>query len=471
MEKYLKVYNIKDFGAVGNGIHDDAKAIQSAIDECYKLGGGRIIVPSPNVYLTGPFKLKSNIDLHVEAGASILANPDKSVYTESAFKENKSEGTFWISAENSNNISISGTGIIDGNSLVFMTGEEKSAYILPKPDVNGVDIRPHLLTIINSKNLTIRDITLKNSTYWCLHLVGCNDVIINGIRILNNLKVRNSDGIDPDHCKNVRISDCYIESGDDCICLKNRREYEEFGDCENITVTGCTLVSSSCAIKIGSENVNTIRNVVMDSCIIKSSNRGIGIQNRDEGNVENIIFSNMIIEGRLFDDVWWGKAEPIYVTCFNRDNAKRRLPSTGVQKNVGNVRNIVFNNIICESENGVFISGCEHNKPSDIKLTGVKIKINKTTKYKGGVYDRRPCNLEGLIEHPTSGFYLSNAGNVSIELSEVVWGENIVDYYGSALFAENVDKLNLISFSGKSANPVLFPDQNLINVNEKNNLT
>ena len=120
--------------------------------------------------------------------------------------------------------------------------------------------------------------TIRNSAYWTVHLIGCNDVSIDGISILNNLKIRNGDGIDVDHSKNVRIANCHIESGDDCICLKNRREFEEYGSCEDIVVTNCTMVSRSCAFKIGSENMDKINNVLFNNCIIKNSNRGIGIQ-------------------------------------------------------------------------------------------------------------------------------------------------------------------------------------------------
>ncbi|MBD0295076.1 MAG: right-handed parallel beta-helix repeat-containing protein, partial [Flavisolibacter sp.] len=257
--------------------------------------------------------------------------------------------------------------------------------------------------------MRIRDIHIGNSAYWTVHLVGCNDVVISGITLLNSLKVRNSDGIDVDHSKNVRISDCYIESGDDCICLKNRREYEEFGPCENILVSNCTMTSRSCAIKIGSENTDTIRQVVFNNCIIKNSNRGVGIQNRDEGLVSDVIFSNMIIESHLFSDVWWGKAEPIYVTAYRRANANNkdanwRFPKGAIEGRVGEVKNINFSNIQCASENGVYISGESTDKISNIVFDGVDVFINKTTTIPGGVYDRRPSNVEGFVKGRTSAF-------------------------------------------------------------------
>jgi polygalacturonase len=163
---------------------------------------------------------------------------------------------------------------------------------------------------------------------------------------------------DLDHSKNVRISDCYIESGDDCICLKNRREYEEFGRCENITVTNCTMTSRSCAIKIGSENMDTIRQVLFNNCIIKKSNRGVGIQNRDEGVVSDVIFSNMIIEGHLFSDVWWGKAEPIYVTAYrrakiNHKDANWRFPKGATEGRAGGKKYLFCQYQMHQRERGI----------------------------------------------------------------------------------------------------------------------
>ena len=161
------------------------------------------------------------------AGSVLLANPDVSVYQKSAFRENLGEGTIWIGGEQAENVTISGKGTIDGNGRAFMGPEEKAAFVL-KP-FSVIDPRPHVLTLVKIRNLLIRDVTFKNSAYWCVHIVGCDDVRIEGVTILNHLKIRNGDGIDIDHSRNVRITNCTIESGDDCICLKTRREYEDCG--------------------------------------------------------------------------------------------------------------------------------------------------------------------------------------------------------------------------------------------------
>jgi polygalacturonase len=450
------IYNIKQYGAIGDGKSNNAKAIQRAIDACSAAGGGRVYVPAGGTFISGPFKLKSFVELYVETGARILASGDEKLYTESAFRENKGEGTIWIGGENLEQVTISGGGIIDGNGIAFMGKELEDSYEL-KP-FNIVDPRPHLLTLVGCKNVRIRDLTIRNSAYWTVHLAGCNDVVITDITLLNSIKVRNSDGIDIDHSKNVRIANCYIESGDDCICLKNRREYQEFGACENITVSNCTMTSSSCAIKIGSENMDRISHVVINNCIIKNSNRGLGIQNRDEGTVSDVVFSNIIVDAHLFSDVWWGKAEPIYITAYRRATANNkdagwRLPKGEKQGRVGAVTNVFFSNIKCNSENGIYVSAETADKISNIYFDQVDVNINKTTAQPGGVYDRRPGNVEGLVKGRTSAFYLDQATGINIRNCSVSWGANRPGYFAHGVESHNVTALTINNLAGQSADP------------------
>lgn len=399
-----RIYNVVDYGAVGNKIADDAKAIQQAIDECSANGGGTVLLPANHTFMSGPLCLKSNVDLHLEATAVLLANPDEGIYKLSAFGENRGEGMMWIYANGADNISITGKGTIHGNGIAFMGKELDDSYEL-KP-VTTFDPRPHVLTLTDVKNLTIRDITIRDGAYWTVHLIGCDGAVIDGISLLNNLKIRNGDGIDLDHSRNVRISNCHITSGDDCICLKNRREFEQYGPCHDITVTNCVMTSRSCAIKIGSENMDSIYNVVFDNCVITRSNRGLGIQNRDEGTVTDVMFSNIIMDCQLWSDVWWGKAEPIYVTSYPRANgnhkdANWRFPKGDTVGRCGEVSRIYFNNIVANSENGCFVGGDVEGKVNNVHFSNVRLVRKKVTAYEGGAIDLRPCRDTQFM--PTQG--------------------------------------------------------------------
>ena len=398
------VYDVTAVGAVGDGKTDDALAIQRAIDRCSAEGGGRVLFPRNHTFLAGPIELKSNVELHLEATATLKANPDESIYQLSAFGENRGEGMLWLYANGAENLSITGKGTIHGNGIAFMGAELEDSYELKPLADQTFDPRPHVLTLTAVKNLTIRDVTIKEGAYWTVHLIGCNEAVIDGINLLNNLKIRNGDGIDIDHSKNVRIANCHITSGDDCICLKNRREFEQYGSCHDITVTNCVMSSRSCAIKIGSENMDSIYNVVFDNCIITGSNRGLGIQNRDEGTVTDITFSNIQLDCRLWSDVWWGKAEPIYVTSYPRANgnhkdANWRFPKGQIEGKCGEVSRIRFNNITATSENGCFIGGDEPGKVKDIYFNNVRVNLvaHPSPLTSHFLMDKRPCKGEGFI--------------------------------------------------------------------------
>ena len=426
------VYDVCRFGALGDGKTDDAVAIQQAIDRCSSEGGGRVLLPANHTFLAGPIQLKSNVELHLQATATLLANPDESIYHLSAFGDNKGEGMMWIYAQHAQNISITGMGTISGNGVAFMGAELDDSYEL-KP-VTTFDPRPHVITLTDVRNVVVRDVTIRDGAYWTLHLVGCDGAVIDGINLLNNLKIRNGDGIDLDHSRNVRIANCHITSGDDCICLKNRRETAQYGSCHDIVVTNCVMTSRSCAIKIGSENMDSIYNVLFDNCIIKASNRGLGIQNRDEGTVTDVVFSNIMLDCRLWSDVWWGKAEPIYVTSYPRANgnhkdANWRFPKGQLEGRCGQVERIFFQNIVATSENGCFIGGDTDDKVRDIHLSHVTLYLKKSTTYQGGIYDKRPCRGEGFVTDKVYGLYVEKAAQVTAD--NFVVRDMGVDYGGA----------------------------------------
>jgi polygalacturonase len=436
-------YNILEFGAKGDGITNNAEFIQRAIDVCHKQGGGQVIIPSGNVYKSGSILLKSNVDLHIEKGAILKASDQlidfknlKEEYTDSSNRKvpsyinceygGKPFQTF-IYAYGEKHVSISGLGKIDGNEEIFygsVTDYHIEGTFYP---------RIPLILIENSQITTIKEITLQNSGFWTVHLAGCEDVLVDSIRILNNLKMANSDGINPDHCKNVRIVNCHIECGDDCIVIKNTKDFSHYGPTENILISGCTLISTSAALKIGTESVDDFNNIIVTNCTISRTNRGISMQLRDKGNIKNVVFSNINIETRGFSPQWWGRGEPIYITTINR-NAKTQS---------GKIKNITFNNINCLSENGIFISGCEDNMIEDILFNNVTLEIENKSKWGARGYDIRPCEGEGLLNQETSGVYCYNAKNIRFEQFKIYHSDNTKKIAKTDFELKNVDNIKI----------------------------
>ncbi len=407
-------FNVLDFGAIGDGITNDAAAIQAAINACSEAGGGRVVLPGGKVFRSSVLTLCSNLEFHLEMGATlkgsdhlsdylmsaqIMSNPHKAdVPSYENCEYNGRPTHYFLYAKDCENLAITGLGKIDGNESIFY-GEVKHCHI-----EGAFYPSAPLLYLENVNHLTIEQVTLTNSAFWTVHMIGCKDVLIDGIRILNNLKMANCDGIDPDHCQNVRISNCHITCADDCIVFKNTAQAMQYGPCENITISNCTLTSTSAAIKIGSESEDIFRNIIVENCVISHTNRAISLQLRDKGSIENVAFHNIAIGTRLFRrEMFWGAAEPIAITVFKRkENAE-----------VGTIHNILFSNIFCKSENGILIYGESEGAISDINFENVNLKLCQHTDKEKGVYDLRPNTGASFTEKGLCYVYARNASHIN----------------------------------------------------------
>ncbi len=437
-------YNVLRFGAVGDGVTNDTPSIQAAIDACRASGGGKVILPGGRIYRCGALVLCSDLELHLEMGAVLKGSDALDDYilfrngadrpadsTVPSYENCEYSGVpvhYFLYGKDCENVAITGLGKIDGNEKIFY-GEVTKWHIEGR-----FYPRAPMLFLENISHLTIRDVTLTNSAFWTVHLVGCKDVLIDGIRILNNLKMANCDGIDPDHCQNVRIANCHIECADDCIVFKNTAAAMQYGPCENITVSNCTLISTSAAIKIGSESEDLFRGILVTNCCISRSNRGISLQLRDKGSIENVIFHNITIDTRLFHrDMFWGQAEPIAVTVLPRKNGTK----------VGTVKNVCFSSILCTSENGILLYGDRPDSVSQITFQNVRLHIRAVTDYEKGIHDLRPTCKRTCTDSGLSYLFAQNASNVSFTGCQFTASEALKPSVGTPFFLSDCENIQI----------------------------
>jgi polygalacturonase len=308
-------YNIVDYGAVGNGTTLCTEAIQKAVDACAEAGGGTVYIPAGK-YLSGVIFLKSNVTLRIERGATLLASTDFEHFP--PFKPGwriLSEDTHLsslITGVDLENISVTGGGKLDGQGEPWWEAlwKDKDAKEgQPKILTYG---RPRVINLYRCRNVRIEGVTIVNSPSWTVHPVGCDNVVVDGISIINPADSPNTDGINPESCRNVRISNCFIDTGDDCITLKSGKDEEgrlKARPTENVTITNCVMYRGHGAVVIGSEMSGCVRNVVASNIVCAGTDRAVRIKStRGRGGiVENIRFNNFVVEN---------VKEPIYITSF-----------------------------------------------------------------------------------------------------------------------------------------------------------
>ena len=452
----LPVYSITNYGAIADGKTSNTAAIQKAIDDCHKHGGGTILIPAGN-FITGTVRLYSNMNLHFEPGAVLTGSTEERDY---GFQKDygftgigAGNKTGILVAHNEQNISISGFGTIKGNGTSFMYMDslqygmdfapkytrQNDDYMNPKYGREDGPVlwkgtyedRPGVMVIFSDcSNITVKNIRFEESPNWTMALLKSEDIKINGISILNNMSIPNSDGIDMYDSKNITISDCNIQAGDDAIAIVSST---------NITTSNCILHSRSSGIRIGYNvfNHNNSGNLLFNNISIYDSNRGIGIFQRQKGDMENIIFSNIVINTRLHSGQWWGHGEPIHISS---------VPGLG-SKETGTIRHVHFSNIIASSESGILIYASANGLIDDISFDNIDLSIKQSPLAEGygGNFDLRPTNdlALGIFKHSIPALYAGHADNLAIRNMNVHWGKGLPDYFTHAVECKNFDTVNI----------------------------
>ena len=289
-----KEYNVSSFGAVGDGQTMNTIAIQKAIDLAHKEGGGKVIIPSGK-FLSGSIVLKSGVELHLMRRATLLGSTKASDYIK------LDRWYALIMANNAKNIGVTGKGVIDGqgkhlalhvDSLFYAGHIDSSQYRLNQKRP-GVDVRPQVIEFVRCVNIKVTGITIRNSASYVQSYQRCKNMQIDRIRVESDT-YWNNDGMDVIDCVNVRITNCFINSSDDGICLKSIRHPDSLYICDSIYIANCTIRSSASAIKLGTASYGGFKNIKIENIKVYDTFRSaIALEAYSNGVLENIVIKNV----------------------------------------------------------------------------------------------------------------------------------------------------------------------------------
>ncbi len=426
-------FNVTDFGAKGDGTSLSTKPIQSAIDACAAAGGGTVIFPAGK-YLTGTLFLRNNLALHLEAGAVLLGSGDLNDYPVTissirSYTDNYTDKSL-IFGDGLEHISITGDGILDGNGTSF-TGPYK--------------VRPYMIRIINCKDVLVRDVTIINSPMWVQHYLACEDVNIDGITVDSRRDFVNNDGIDIDGCRNVRISNSIIISGDDAIVLKSTLGLS----CRNIVVTNCVISSNCNGFKLGTESNGGFENITFSNSVIYDTKLGgIALEMVDGGILDKVSVSNITMNN-------------VGAAIFIRLGNRARPYDVKMEKpGIGSLSNVIISNILATNvgNTGCSITGLPGNTVKNITLNNIRL-IFEGGGTKEFVNREIPEIPEKYPEYkmfgmlPAYGFYCRHAENLTFRDVEVGYTKEDAR---PAMVCEDIAGLDLFHFKAMIGNePVL----------------
>ncbi len=454
------VFNVLDYGAHRDGSASSTAAFRAAIQACAKSGGGTVFVPAGN-YISGSIELVSNLTFHIDSGAVIhfAANREEYPMVSSRFEGVETEApAAMLGGSHLENVAITGRGTIvavnaDWRKLMS-SPENRAAWtgMLDKlehhetvPDsarrMAALSLRADFIRPVESKNILIEGIHIMGSPMWVLHMLYCENVVIRDV-VVETYPGANTDGVDIDSCRHVRISDSYFDTGDDAICLKSGKDADGLRvnrPTEDVAITNCTIHRGHGAVVLGSETSGGIRNVVASNIVAQGTDRGIRIKStRGRGGVlENLRFDNWVIEDTPYP--------AIEVT-----NYYTRAPEEPVSARTPVFRNIAISNVtINRCRTAVSIEGLPEMPVEGLRLSNIianareglrafntkglelhNVRINPDSGIPFLIRDSTELDLDGVqTRAPKAG-----APVVRLDHSQGVWFRNSVAWPGTGVF-------------------------------------
>ena len=422
-----KSYNIKDYGATGDGQTLDSPAIQQAIDACNQAGGGTVYIPA-GTYLSATIVLKDNVKLYLEKDAVLLGTTDIKAYKNlDPFTDGLGIDVGWafLVAIDAKNVAIEGEGVIDGQGSAL-----KARHIEEdkRPESERWGLRPFLLRVLRCDGVAVRNVTLKYAGAWTSQYSQSRNIQIEGVKI-ESYGVAHNDGIDIDGCRNVNIKDCDIVSGDDALCFKTTHSKYP---CSDITVSGMKLKSNQAAIKMGTESMAPFENIQISNCrIYDTKNGGIKLFSVDGAKLKNIEISDITMEN-IQTPMMFRLGSRLSVFRKNRDE----------QQPTGSFENVVIRNVKATSAkvtqltpaSGILITGVPGHYITGLMLENIEIELPGG----GTVEESHHTVPEAIDQYP-----------------EVKTFAPCLPAYG--IWARHVKRLNLNNVTFKLENPDLRP--------------
>ena len=322
-----RTYNVREFGAKGDGVTLDTAAVQAAIDACNRDNGGTVLIPAGD-FIVGTLELKSNVTLHLSTKGRLLGSKRREDYQNGKGVPSGNGNVVFLFAVNAENLTIEGRGTVDGNGAAFFNGKGDNTGPGQDSSQGNFD-RPHLAIFYKCNNMVLRDTFFTNSAYHCFRILQCKQVNIDGVRIYNRVN-KNNDGFHFNNSQYVHISNCDVQCQDDACAL--------FGSNQFVTVTNCSFSTRWSIFRFGSGEA---QNIAISNCLIYDTyGCPIKIGAGGRSYIENLTFSNIIMKNVTGPIGIGFSGGGNRSTSNNNANAANNTPPPKAF-----VRNLVFNGI------------------------------------------------------------------------------------------------------------------------------